>query len=1440
MKTIVLTLVLTFSLIQLTFSQRGKDGNQTISASGTIVNTYTSLLSNATVGSTSISVASNALNGAGFSANLAQGDLIMIYQTQGVWAYLNSNTDYGVNLDWYNSFAWGGSAVPIGYGGSGAYQNAEKYGTVRDYSNAGYYEIREVQSVSGSNTINLTCGLEHNYSVTSPVNGHVQIIRIPRYNNLTINSGASVVTPYWDGTTGGVVAIEVNGNLTLSGSIDVSGRGLRGGLVGTNSNTGTNVAHTEGPGNGDSYLGSHNAVQGGAYGESIVGYTTEYTALYVGYGRGSIANAGGGGGIQNAGGGGGANIGDTAGYTGKGIPTPGYTSFWNTEKANMATTLSAGGGRGGYSYANTQNYGVSPYVGPNNTGWGGNARKENGGYGGHPIKYDAQRIFMGGGGGAGGSDSGQGGNGGNGGGIVFLTVYGNITGSGSIVANGANGQNTNPNNDGVSFSNKRRGNDGGGGAGGGGYIYVKSMNAIPSTLTLQANGGKGGDVRLTIYYIGGGNPELTGPGAGGAGGGIAFTSGTPTNSVSGGLPGGTFLAGSQNPMSVNFPMNGATSGGNGMTNLPAPIFDILVQNDTICGSQTSTLTATVSGTFPTGSSIGWYATPFGGLPLATGTTFTTPVLTSTTTYYVGNCPGTFRKPVQVVVGQNPIIAGTAVITNATCTTGGSITGLSASGGTGALTYAWNGTAAAGPTLSNASAGSYTLTVTDANGCSSQSGPHTITGVGGPTITGTPTITNQTCLVNGTITGLTVNSSVAITSYDWNGTTSVDQNLSATAGSYTLTVIDANGCSAQSGPYTIGLAPTPTISGTAAITNANCNNGGNISGLTASGGVGTLTYAWNGTASVTTDLSNAAAGSYTLTVTDANGCTAQSGPHQINTDANPTITGTAVVTDATCTVQGSITGLSASGTGTLTYDWNGTPSPSIDLTGAGVGSYTLTVTDGNGCTTQSGPYTINVTGGPTISGTAVISDVTCTTQGSITGLTVSGGTGTLTYSWNSTISPTADLTNATAGTYTLSVADANGCISQSGPYTINTTPAPTIAGTPVITDATCTTGGSITGITVSGGAQPYTYQWNNNAASGIDLINVSAGTYTLSITDDNGCVVTSGPHTIGSQGAVTISGTATVTHATCTTSGSITGLTATGGANPYTFEWNNVTTPSADLTNAQPGSYVLEVTDANGCIATSASYTINAPNTPTIGTTATIVDATCNQGGSISGVVVANGTGPYQYSWNNGQYATLDITNVPAGSYTLTVTDALGCSVTGTPMTVGQTAAVVAQFTYSPNPVMINENIQFQDESTGNVVAWEWVIEQDTMTIQNPTHTFENDGMYDVSLVVMDANGCIDTAKVTIEVISEMEVPNVITVNGDGINDLFEIKGLLPETKVIILNRWGELIYTSDNYANNWDGKDKSGKTVTEGVYTYLVLAKDGAKKHGFVHVVVKH
>lgn len=1448
MKTLLTQLIL-LALIVLSsktvLSQRGKEGNVTITTAGTTVNTYTTLTANANAGTNSITVANATMNGGAFSTNLTQGDLVMIIQMQGInWANWGP-TNYSIDINTYPTQAWSGENSLFTDYGNHATQ-PHKYGKVGNYLNAGNYELREVFAVSG-NQITFTCSLERSYSIgdNSDPNFndvfHVQIVRIPRYNNLTIQSAASIVAPAWDGTVGGVVSLEVNGNLALNATagINATGLGFRGGVA-TGTSPGTDNVHTNGAGNGDSDIGHNSPTRGGAVGESIYGFTPEYLNRFFGYGRGAVANGGGGGGVTNAGGGGGSNVGDTTGYTGKGIPTTGYASFWNAEKPNMATTLSAGGGRGGYSHASAQNYGVTPYVGPNVNNWLGNRRKENGGIGGHPLVFNQNKMFAGGGGGAGGQDSGQGGSGGRGGGIVHLTVYGNISGSGTIVANGTNGSNTNPNNLPVNnnpTNERRRGNDGAGGGGGGGFIKIKNSNPIPSTIGLTANGGNGGSVVLqfnTSIFFPGGTHELTGPGAGGAGGGIAYTSGTPITSVVGGIPGGTTSNGSQNPMSQNFPMNGATSGGLGLANLTAPTFDIIAANDTICGSQSTTLTATTTGSFPSGSTIGWYTSQFGGSPVATGTTFNTPVLSTTTTYYVGNCPGTFRKPVTVVVGSNPVISGTAAIVDATCTTGGSISGLTASGGTGTLSYSWNGTAAPGTNLTNASAGNYTLTVTDANGCTAQSGPHTISGTGGPTITGTPVITAQTCTAQGTITGLVVNSPATITSYEWNGNASANANLTANAGSYTLLVTDANGCTAQSGPHTIGNAPTPSITGSPVIVNENCNNGGSITGLTATGGVGTYTYDWSGTTTPTADLTNVPSGNYTLTVTDGNGCTVQSGPHTINEDSNPVLGGTAVVTAATCVANGSINGITISGGITpYTYEWNGISSPSANLS-APAGNYTLVVTDANGCDVTSIQYTIDASASPVISGTPAITHVTCTTQGSITGLTVSGGTQPYNYTWNAVPSTTPDLTNATAGQYVFIVTDAAGCVSQSGPHTINQIPAHTLGGTAVITDVTCTQAGGITGITVSGGTQPYTYTWNGVPSSTINLVNAIAGTYTLVVTDANGCTQNSGPYVVNGEDVPTVAGTVVITNATCLVGGSISGLSVSGGTAPYTYEWNGSTSATINTNNLDPDDYTLIVTDANGCTATSGPYTVAAPSQPLIGANPVVIPATCLQGGSIT-ISVSGGTTPYTYSWNGGQYTTASISNLTPGSYTVVVTDANGCTDTQI-FTVTEQFQIDAQFNYS-NPTFVNTPIDFVDMSTGNIINWTWIIDNDTTTTQNTSHTFTSAGLYNATLIVVDAIGCIDSITVTIEILSELEVPNVITANNDGINDFFILKGLVPQTNLLILNRWGNVIYRSSNYDNTWGGKDMSGNIVAEGVYTYVVTPPDGNQKHGFVHIV---
>lgn len=1419
------------------YAQRAKDGNYTVTAANTVINTYTTVTANATAGSTSVTVANNALTGGVFSGALAQGDLVMIIQMQG--ASLNINTDPS-DGDWGANYHY---TYPLFFPGGNYFEYGHLFGEVLNLNNAGNFETREVLSVTGSNTITFTCGLQNAYTAA----GHVQIVRIPRFDDLTVNSNMSIVPVAWNGSTGGIVAAEVNGDLILNTNslIDASAMGFRGGAVAGTSNAGNTAPHGNGPGNGSTYMGSDLAAEGGRKGEGIGGYTTEYAALFSEYGRGAMANGGGGGGYQNAGGGGGANVG-TGTHTGKGIPSPAYAAFWNLELAGFGASTSPGGGRGGYSLAE-ENMNEAT-LGPNQTAWGGDARKENGGMGGHALASAQNRMFMGGGGGAGGQDSGQGGSGGRGGGIVFLTVYGTVQGTGMVRANGQNGTNSNPLNQTPSFT-QRRGNDGAGGAGAGGYIYIKNANAIPATITLNAIGGEGGDQDLRLGSLL--NPvtdsEAGGPGAGGAGGGIAFTSGTPVQSVVGGASGVTLQNGGTNALVGNFPPNGATNGGNGSASLVSQIFDIIAANDTLCSNQSTTLTATVTGTQPAGSTVTWYAAPFGGAPLATGLTYNTPVLGTTTTYYIGLCPGTFRTPVTVVVGSSPSVTGTAVIQDATCSSSGGITGLSATGGTAPYTYDWNGTSSPSADLSNAAVGNYTLTITDATGCTATSGPHTINGVAGPTIDETGVVVqDENCgNADGSITGITA-SGVATLSYSWsNGGGNALDASGLSAGMYTLTVTDGNGCISQSGPHTVSNIGAPVIDLTGlSISDELCNGTlGSISGITASG-TGALSYSWSNGGGNAADANGLTAGTYTLTVTDnATACTATSGPHTVGFIDGPTIDETAVaVTDESCNgTLGSVTGITATGNG-LSYAWDNGGGATADATGLSQGTYSLTVTDANGCTAVSSPHVVGYLSAPVLDVTAIsITDEGCNgALGSISGITASG-IGNLSYSWDNSPLTTADITNLTAGNYTITVTDdATGCTDVSGPHTVGITSGPSIdASTVSVGDENCTSGdGSITGITATGTG--LSYAWNNGGGNTLNATGLSAGNYTLTVTDGNGCAVQSGPYTVSNTPGPSIDdANMVVSDELCNgTQGSINGIVANG--NNLSYQWTNGGGNTLDIGSLTAGTYSLTITDnVTGCTDQSGPYTVDFIAGPSIDDSGiAIINENCNGTlGSISGIT-ASGQGTLTYSWDNTTSTSISPLGLTQGMYTLTVTDdATGCTAQAGPFTVGYTGGPDAAFTYQPqNPVM-NQDVFFTDASSGNVVIWSWQIDTMSSNSQNEAYIFPNEGFYTVTLTVFDQNGCSDAVSVTIDVLSDLSIPNVITPNNDGVNDFFELGGLLPNTHVIIVNRWGNLIFESSDYDNSWNGKDYTGNDVTEGVYTYVVTLPDGKQMHGFVHVV---
>jgi len=331
--------------------------------------------------------------------------------------------------------------------------------------------------------------------------------------------------------------------------------------------------------------------------------------------------------------------------------------------------------------------------------------------------------------------------------------------------------------------------------------------------------------------------------------------------------------------------------------------------------------------------------------------------------------------------------------------------------------------------------------------------------------------------------------------------------------------------------------------------------------------------------------------------------------------------------------------------------------------------------------------------------------------------------------DATIGNTPSPTNLSAGTYTLTVTDANGCTATSS-VTINGGANITITLTP--TNGTCGDNNGSISTSVSGGTAPYTYAWNDATIGNIaNPANLTAGTYNLTITDANGCSATSST-TINNGSAVTV--TLTPTDVTCggANDGSITS-TISGGTAPYTYAWSDVTIGNiGNPTNLAAGTYSLTVTDANGCTAT-ASATIN--DGPIITISLTPFNSTC--GGLDEGRIlsaVSGGTAPYVYAWSNG--ATTDsVTNLAAGLYELTVTDANGCTATAT-TTINDGANINLTLTpVHPNCLGGNDGNINSNVSGGEApYTYNWSNGATTDAISNLTAG-------DYALTITDANGC---------------------------------------------------------------------------------------------------
>uniref|UniRef100_UPI00191644E8 beta strand repeat-containing protein n=1 Tax=Flavobacterium sp. MK4S-17 TaxID=2543737 RepID=UPI00191644E8 len=484
--------------------------------------------------------------------------------------------------------------------------------------------------------------------------------------------------------------------------------------------------------------------------------------------------------------------------------------------------------------------------------------------------------------------------------------------------------------------------------------------------------------------------------------------------------------------------------------------------------------------------------------------------------------------------------------------------------------------------------------------------------------------NNLLQVNDTNNGQTLTWSV--TSPASNGTVAASYTAATNGGQVTPTGLsytpNANYTGSDSftiqvsdGFATASTTINVTVSGVDASitsqTNIACNGGatGSVT-VTATNGTGPYTYLWNDSSAQTTATATGlTAGPYQVTVTDVNGCTAT---------ANTTITQPASALTLTPASQtniacnGGSTGaasvnVATGGAGGYTYNWtpgNPTGDGTTSVTGLTAGTWTCTVTDNNGCT-ASVNFTVTQ---PTALSLTPASQTNIACNGGATGAVsvnvATGGAGGYTYNWtpgNPTGDGTTSVTGLTAGTWTCTVTDNNGCTASVN-FTVTQPTALSLTASSQ-TNVACNGGanGSAT-VSVSGGTVGYTYSWAPMGGTAATATGLSAGTYTVTVTDANGCEATQS-FTI-TEPAASVSGSTVVTDLSCSggNDGTI-NLTPTGGTGPYTYDWGGGIT-TEDRTGLAAGNYTVTITDFNGCTGTVNATVNGATGCATIATVTT--------------------------------------------------------------------------------------------------------------------------------------------------------------------------------------------------------------------------------------------
>ena len=583
------------------------------------------------------------------------------------------------------------------------------------------------------------------------------------------------------------------------------------------------------------------------------------------------------------------------------------------------------------------------------------------------------------------------------------------------------------------------------------------------------------------------------------------------------------------------------------------------------------------------------------------------------------------------------------------TADGSMTVI-AEGGTGAYSFFWELDGKDGATRENLKPGAYSVTVTDANGCTSMICPEIIQSKP-PTLA--PSSIPETCPGEGDGRGtVTPSGDSSPFRYEWPNNESVNSTaFNLTAGTYVVTVTNFRNCSATV-EVVVGQAGGGFgfVVETNGITCGNAPNG--QANVRITGGVGPFKYEWideNTNTIVSTEavVNTLTPGNYEVRVTDANGCFGQRDVLLVEKPVS-TITASAI-NSPICFGEktGTATATASGGTGDHTYEWSNGQTGQNASSLAG-GTYSVTATDKNDCTAtttvtiiENTPITINET----------VNKIACHEEtGGFIKADAAGGAGQYTYAWSNG-AVTDNISNLLAGTYFLTVTDVDGCQAIKG-ISIGQPPAIELNIT-TTSAADLNSSDGIIILDVTGGTLPYTYNWSNGATTQ-NLEGVAAGSYTVTVTDGNSCQKTT--VVILEANCTLIAAISETRPTSCAGNDGAIFITTSGAKGELFFQWSNGE-KSESLTDLVPGFYGVTITDGNNCEFIASIFVTDACNcTQPVLEKVLVFEATCGENDGSIQIEMQGDDNAFNYEWSDAAINGTGATNLPAGSYKVTITD----------------------------------------------------------------------------------------------------------------------------------------------------------------------------------------